>query len=148
MKELYFCTDKKLRITSWGKDIAELTGQPASSCLGRKYSDVFPRIAANNKDVLSHVTKNGKTINLKKYSFQCLYGCLKADIKIKPLKSDRRKIDQLKITIQPHSTCGVAKKLHQSKKLIDIGKVASTLAHGVRNPLNAIKGAVVYLREK
>ena len=27
-------------------------------------------------------------------------------------------------------------------------KVASTLAHGVRNPLNAIKGAVVYLSEK
>ncbi|MGE5172249.1 MAG: ATP-binding protein [Betaproteobacteria bacterium] len=42
----------------------------------------------------------------------------------------------------------MAKKLHQSQKLIDIGKIASTLAHGVRNPLNAIKGAVVYLREK
>jgi len=26
--------------------------------------------------------------------------------------------------------------------------MASSLAHGVRNPLNAIKGAVVYLREK
>jgi two-component system nitrogen regulation sensor histidine kinase GlnL len=38
--------------------------------------------------------------------------------------------------------------LKESQGLPDIGKIASTFAHGVRNPLNAIKGAVVYLREK
>jgi len=32
--------------------------------------------------------------------------------------------------------------------LISIGKNSAALAHGVRNPLNAIKGAVVYLKEK
>ena len=54
----------------------------------------------------------------------------------------------VEVAIYPFSTCEMAQKLQQSQKLIDIGKIASTLAHGVRNPLNAIKGAVVYLSEK
>jgi two-component system nitrogen regulation sensor histidine kinase GlnL len=54
----------------------------------------------------------------------------------------------VEVAIYPFSTCEMAQRLQQSQKLIDIGKIASTLAHGVRNPLNAIKGAVVYLSEK
>jgi two-component system nitrogen regulation sensor histidine kinase GlnL len=46
------------------------------------------------------------------------------------------------------SACPMAEKFQDMQKLIDIGKTASTLAHGVRNPLNAIKGAVVYLRDR
>jgi len=148
MKELYFCTDKKLRICSWGKEISELTGRSASSVIGNRYYDFFPRFLIDNKDALTQAIKKQKAITLKEYSFHCLYGSLKADIKIRPIKSPRQKTEMIKVVIHPESTCAVAKKLQQSKKLIDIGKIASTLAHGVRNPLNAIKGAVVYLREK
>lgn len=44
--------------------------------------------------------------------------------------------------------CPLEQKLAEAQKMVAIGKMASNLAHGVRNPLNAIKGAVVYLREK
>lgn len=148
MKEICFSTDKKLCICSWGKEVAEFTGQPSTHIIGNKYYEIFPRIFTDNKDALSEVIKNDKTLSLKGYSFNCLYGRIKADIRIKPIRSRDKKVDSVKVTIYPHSTCEVAKKLHQSQRLIDIGKIASTLAHGVRNPLNAIKGAVVYLREK
>lgn len=148
MKELYFCTDKKLRICSWEQTISELTGQPATTILGRKYYDIFPRIYTDKKDALAQTIKSKRALTLKKHSFPCLYGGFTADIKIRPVKAALQKDDAVKVTIQPYSTCAVAKKLHQSQKLIDIGIIASTLAHGVRNPLNAIKGAVVYLREK
>ncbi len=149
MKALSFHTDDKLCIRSWDKEIATFTGQPASQIVGNKYYEIFPRIFSDNKDALAEVIKKKKAISYKGYSFNCLYGCIKADIKISPVKSsDHKKIDSVKVLIYPYSTCSVAKKLHQSQKLIDIGKIASTLAHGVRNPLNAIKGAVVYLREK
>ncbi len=39
-------------------------------------------------------------------------------------------------------------RLKQSERLIDIGQISATFAHGVRSPLNAIMGAVVFLREK
>ena len=148
MKEISFSTDKKLCICSWGKEVAEFTGQSSTHIIGNKYYEIFPRIFTDNKDALSEAIKNEKTLSLKGYSFNCLYGRIKADIRIKPIKSRNHKVDSVKVIISPHSTCEVAKKLHQSQRLIDIGKIASTLAHGVRNPLNAIKGAVVYLREK
>ncbi len=147
MKALSFETDNKLCIRSWDKEIATFTGKPASQIIGNKYYDIFPRIYSDEKDALAEAIKKKKAISYKGYSFNCLYGGIKADIKISPLKS-RDKVNAVKVLISPHSTCTVARKLHQSQKLIDIGKIASTLAHGVRNPLNAIKGAVVYLREK
>jgi two-component system nitrogen regulation sensor histidine kinase GlnL len=148
MKEISFSADKKLCICSWGKEVAEFTGQSSTHIIGKKYYEIFPRIFTDNKDALSVAIKNVKPLSLKGYSFNCLYGRIKADIRIKPIKSRNHKVDSVKVIIAPHSTCAVAKKLHQSQRLIDIGKIASTLAHGVRNPLNAIKGAVVYLREK
>ncbi len=148
MKALSFETDNKLCIRSWDKEIATFTGKPASQIIGNKYYEIFPRIYWEDKDALAEVIAKKKVKSFKGYSFNCLYGGIKADIKISPLKSRNKQIDAVKVLISPHSTCTVARKLQQSQKLIDIGKIASTLAHGVRNPLNAIKGAVVYLREK
>ena len=148
MKELTFTTDQSLRICAWGNEIAEFTGQPESAIVGKKYYDVFPRIYAENKDALSRVIKEKKALTLKQHPFRCPYGGLTADIKIKLVKSPARTKDLVQVAMRPSSTCAASQKLRQSKKLIDLGIIASTLAHGVRNPLNAIKGSVVYLREK
>ena len=148
MKELCFYTDHKLRICSWGKEMSEFTGQPADSVMGNEYFTVFPRIYNGNKDALACIIRAKKPLLLKNHAFYCFFGSLTADVKIKPAKSADKKTSLIKVTLHPHTTCAMSKKLLQSKKLSDIGKIASTLAHGVRNPLNAIKGAVVYLREK
>ncbi len=148
MKELMFSTDKKLRVCSWEKEIAEFTGRSASHTIGNKYYEIFPRIITREKDAVAKAIETEKTVTLKKYAFPCIAGSFNADIKIKPVKTAGNSIDRAEIAIKPHSTCEMGKRLQESQKLIDIGKIASTLAHGVRNPLNAIKGAVVYLREK
>jgi two-component system nitrogen regulation sensor histidine kinase GlnL len=148
MKELSFYTDNKLCIRSWERRAEEFTGKSSSHMIGSKYYEILPRIFLDNKDALSEAIKKKKMISLKGYSFHCIYGNIKADIKIYPVKSNKRDVDGVKVTVHPCSACTVARKLNNSKKLIDIGKIASTLAHGVRNPLNAIKGAVVYLRDK
>jgi two-component system nitrogen regulation sensor histidine kinase GlnL len=44
--------------------------------------------------------------------------------------------------------CPVLKNIRNAQRFIDIGKAASALAHGVRNPLSAVKGAVLYISEK
>lgn len=148
MKALSFRTDHTLRICAWGKEIAAFTGQSEADVLGNKYYDVFPRIYSENKDALSRVIKEKKTLTLKQHPFRCPYGGLTVDIKINLVKSPEHTKNLVQVAMRPSSTCAVSQKLHQSKKLIDIGIIASTLAHGVRNPLNAIKGSVVYLREK
>ncbi|MFA5073594.1 MAG: HAMP domain-containing sensor histidine kinase [Nitrospirota bacterium] len=147
MKELSFRTDNKLCISLWGRNIAAFTGQSAKAVVGKKYYTVIPRIVQHNGDALSRVIKKRQQIILKNYALVCLYGSLASDIVLKPLLLSE-KAAQVKVILRPHQSCTMARQLGESKKLIDIGKVASMLAHGVRNPLNAIKGAVVYLREK
>jgi two-component system nitrogen regulation sensor histidine kinase GlnL len=148
-RELSFHTDDKLRICSWGQGIEAYSGMPSSQAIGKKYYEILPRIIVDDKDAVAEVIKKNKSISFKGYPFNCLMGGIKADVQIIPVKSSgRNKVEMAQVLIQSYSACAAEIKLHQSQKLIDIGKIASTLAHGVRNPLNAIKGAVVYLREK
>ncbi|MGD1074671.1 MAG: ATP-binding protein [Thermodesulfovibrionales bacterium] len=149
MKRSYsFRTDKKLSITAWGKEIADFTGKSASSVLGKKYFEVFPRIFVDDKDALLTVLKAKKQLTVKGYVVTCFKGHVKADIQIKPLKAARGNGDEVTVAFSPDSTCAMAKKLLSLQGCIDVGKITSTLAHGVRNPLNALKGAVVYISQK
>lgn len=143
-----FCTDSRLRINSWDGKIAELTGRPSYAVLGRKYFEVLPRIFIDGRDALAAALKDDRKLSLKKYCLNCLHGRIDADIKIVPARDAGGKTGKIKVVISPYSTCLMALKFQNLQHLIDIGKAASTLAHGVRNPLNAIKGAVVHLREK
>ena len=149
MKQYYsFCTDDRLCINSWGNEITEVTGMPSSAVLGMKYYEVLPRILADDRDALSVALADKTSLNLKEYSFNCLHDRVKADVRIDPVRVNNGKVEVLRVEISTYSVCSMARKLQNSQRLIDIGKIASTLAHGVRNPLNAIKGSVVYLREK
>ncbi|MCL4490819.1 MAG: ATP-binding protein [Nitrospirae bacterium] len=143
-----FCTDGRLRINSWDGKIAGLTGRPSYTVLGKKYFEVLPRIFVEGKDALAAALKEDRKLSFKKYCLNCLHGRIDADIKISPLKDADGKVVKVKVVISPYSTCLMAVKFQNLQRLVDIGKTASTLAHGVRNPLNAIKGAVVHLREK
>ncbi|MEW6109460.1 MAG: ATP-binding protein [Nitrospirota bacterium] len=149
MRQSYsFSTNRQLCIKYWGKKISSFTKKSSEDVLGKKYYEIFPRIFVDNNDALSVVFKTKNKLILKGYYFNCLNGKTKADITISPRKTSNGRISSINVTISPLSSCTVAEELYKCQRLIDIGKTASTLAHGVRSPLNAIKGAVVYLREK
>lgn len=148
MRQIVFSVDKHLRVCSWGKQISAFTGRTPANSLGKKYYEVLPRIFVHDRDALALTAKHNKALSLKGYRLNCLYGETLADITIRPRQTDVGASGRINVVIRPFSCCSTANRLNQSQKLIDIGMIASTLAHGVRNPLNAIKGAVVYLREK
>jgi len=142
-----FATDDNLRIISWGDKTAELTGKTSSEVIGRKYSEVFPKIFTEHGDSLDDAVRGKCVIRLDGHNFDCLGGRVKADITISPVIKNG-KVKAVEVAVVPDSTCPMTERLMELQKVLDIGKTASTLAHGVRNPLNAIKGAVVYLRDK
>lgn len=148
MKTISFHTDGNLNINTWGEEIAGFTGKSPETTIGRKYYEVLPFISLEGKDALAEAVRTDNALSLRKYQIPCLFAQITADIDIVPVKSVYGNINAVKVTLYPSSSCTIAHKLNQSQQLINIGKIASTLAHGVRNPLNAIKGAVVYLREK
>jgi two-component system nitrogen regulation sensor histidine kinase GlnL len=148
MKDISFFTDRNLRITKWDNGITEFTGRSSRQAVGKKYFNVFPRIMIGERDALSQVVTENKSVSLKAYRFQCPHSHVGAAVRISLVKKGNGVLEQVKVTLRPAAACSVSKKLNHSQKFIAIGKVASTLAHGVKNPLNAIKGAVVYLRER
>ncbi len=143
-----FSVDKNLKIISWDKSSSEIHKKPASELQGLAYYKVIPRIKKGSKDAVLEVIKTGIPITLSTYQSVCFYGQPKVYVRISPQKDNKGNINGANVFIRQHSGCIAFENLRETKRFSDIGKIAATLAHGVRNPLNAIKGAVVYLREK
>ncbi|MDA8086431.1 MAG: ATP-binding protein [Nitrospiraceae bacterium] len=139
-----FSTDGKLRIDWFEDSLSGLFGFDRANSIGRKYYEVFPRITIGKKDAVLMAARGEAPVRLKDKCFKFSNGQFFADVVIRP----RRPRPGAKVFIYPKNSCELASQLHNSQPLIDIGKIASILAHGVRNPLNAIKGAVVYLRDR
>jgi two-component system nitrogen regulation sensor histidine kinase GlnL len=148
MKTLTFTVDKHLRIQSWNEELETFTGTDASSAIGKKYTHLFPQILTDNKDAVSETFLQQRPVSLKRHSFRCLSHHRQADIKISPVRTKDDSFQRVQVVLHPSEPCTVGRQQIEVQRLIAIGKVAATLAHGVRNPLNAIKGAVVYLRER
>jgi two-component system nitrogen regulation sensor histidine kinase GlnL len=143
----HFSTDPEFRIVSWGDKIASLTGKTGPQVLGRKYWEAFPRIFFEDQDALGAVLKSMHSLRLEKHNFDCLLGQIRSDISIEPV-IEQGQVKSIEVTASFESICPLAERFRELQQIVDIGKTASTLAHGVRNPLNAIKGSVVYLRDK
>ena len=163
-KSFSFCTDGELRVGWFDEGFAEFLACCRGEATGRKYYEIFPRIKAGNRDAVRMAISGSQVITLKSSCLRSSKGQFFADVVIRPIlpgleKDNFNKYKKYKngflsagegaqVTVFPRADCQLARQLHNYQPLIDIGKTASILAHGVRNPLNAIKGAVVYLGEK
>ena len=141
-----FTVDKTLTIRSWNSDMEELCHRTALSVLGTKVDRYFPLL---HDEILS-VFAECKKRNIKNFRNNCFMGTnLCSDIQIIPDKKNKGEVTEVSVVFNNiKGECPLNRELVNSEKMVAIGKIASSLAHGVRNPLNAIKGAVVYLREK
>lgn len=140
-----FSTDTRLLINCWGPEAAESTGMAAVEAMGKKYYMVIPRIIANGRDAFISVLRTGKRLELKGHYFGVLSGGVRADIAIEPSRGGDGAIDGLNSRIELNPDRG-PERLDNAQRLIETGKTATAFVHSVRNPLNAIKGTVVYLK--
>ena len=139
--------DTKLRITSCGKDFEKKHGKFFQEIKGQPYYKIIPLSNHGIKDAFKSVLKNGRPLTMKGQKIICFCGRKKADIHIVPIKDKAGKISGITLRTTAYPDSITLNSLKQSQRLLHIGKVAATLAHGVRSPLNAIKGCVVYIRE-
>ncbi len=146
-----FTVDKNSLIISWEEKLGQVMGNASPKALGKVYHEVFPRLLKDSNDAVSLSLSGNEKIILRKYAFKCPYDAITADIRIEPLESVKdargKKGRGAKVTLS-NVICPVLQNLRNAQRFIGLGKTASTLAHGVRNPLNAMKGAVLYLSEK
>jgi two-component system, NtrC family, nitrogen regulation sensor histidine kinase GlnL len=150
IKQVCFdCTlDTKLRITSCGKDFEKKYGHIFQDIKGQPYYKIIPLSNNGTKDAFKSVLKNGRPLTIKGQKIICFCGRKKADIHIVPIKDKAGKISGITLRTTAYPDSITLNSLKKSQRLLNIGKVAATLAHGVRSPLNAIKGCVLYIQEK
>lgn len=145
----FVCTlDKNLRITSWCKDFEKKYGKFVQDIKGQPYYKIIPLSNNGTKDAVKSVLKNGRPLTMRGQKIICFCGRKKADIHIVPIKDKAGKISGVTLRTTAYPDSITLNSLKQSQRLLNIGKVAATLAHGVRSPLNAIKGCVLYIQEK
>lgn len=146
MNRCSFIVDNDLTVKSWDSNMEKLSYKPAGDVVGHNINKIFPMLS----DKIAPVFSNGRKRRVINFQNNCLKGNdISAEIHLIPVKDRRGNVKEVSVVFDNISSkCPVEKKLIDSEKMVAIGKMASSLAHGVRNPLNAIKGAVVYLREK
>jgi len=147
-KNFVFTLDNKLKIISWCKELETVYGESVHQIRGLHLDKIMPMITTDSKDKIMCVFQNGKPLTLRGQPIICLCGRTKADFQIAPRKDKNGKVTSVNLTATSHPDHTTLNRLGQSQRLLNIGKVAATLAHGVRSPLNAIKGCVTYIREK
>lgn len=146
MKRYSFQVDDNLRLVA--RDDAN-GGDGADPLLGVPYYECYPRLWAGTNDAVSSVVELGTPMVLNGYRLCCFYGEINgADIEILPVFDEDARCVGATVQVAVLPGCTVYGEMESARALVDIGKMSVTLAHGVRNPLNAIKGAVVYLKDK
>lgn len=143
-----FRVSRNLEVTSINSELEQRLGEEAKRAVGEPYFFFFPKIYNGSRDAVQQVLNEGTTVVIRDFSIWWICNGMTMDITISPLCDNDSTINGAEVAVVPSQRCLPMRESDHLHSLVDIGKVSATLAHGVRNPLNAIKGAVVYLKHR
>lgn len=147
MNGFSFTVCKNLIIRSVAMPQGDSGDMSATGLVGQPYYRFFPILLEGGADAVQTVLQGGDSLFLQEHPTVCFCGNIQADISITPLYEVDGTVLGAEVALQMCSGCLPQGTVSRERQLIEIGKSSAALAHGVRNPLNAIKGAVVYLKD-
>jgi two-component system nitrogen regulation sensor histidine kinase GlnL len=140
-----FAVNHNLCFVRCSSALEERLGVPCRQLIGSPYHEWLPAIREGADDALRKVVRLGEPVLLTEYRFVSWNGAWTADVVVEPLvMEDGAAGAQVRIGVL--ESCRRSNHDSAGQRWSDMGKVAAMLSHGVRNPLNAIKGAVTYLQ--
>lgn len=145
MSWMKFAVNNNLCFISCCSALEERLGVSCRQLTGSPYHEWLPAIREGTDDALCKVVQFGEPVQLADYRFVSWNGTCTADVVIEPMKMDDGTVGA-QVQIGALEFCDQSNSLPAVKRWSDMGKLAAMLSHGVRNPLNAIKGAVTYLQ--
>ena len=146
MIELQFCVDEQLCITSCCERLGDLQ-VGCKPILGQSYDQLLPRLCYEDHDALAWVLHTGEGLLLENVLLGERLPVLSGDLSIDPLQKDGIRAG-VRVIVRASQNASVPPQLQFHKRSDELEKLAIMFSHGVRNPLNAIKGAVTYLNSR
>lgn len=147
MLEMHFCVDEMLCITSYCEQFGALGGVHCEEMRGLPYVRVLAPLSYQDRDALDWVLQTGEGLLLEKVQLGDGLDLPVADLVIEPLQEDGAR-PGVRVTVRAREDEGAAPQVRSLRRSEELEKLTIMLSHGVRNPLNAIKGAVTYLQSR
>ena len=123
--------DKNGIVTHWNKQVEEVSGIPSEEALGKTLWEAYPQMTVRPDHIQQSIEQN-KTIHLKE-SLRSLYHY---DITIYPLQESEAGVVILVDDVTKETAA--EKMLIHNDKMSFMGELASTMAHDINMPLQAI----------
>ncbi len=147
MSEMLFCADENLRIISCCERFSDLQGLSCEELHGLPYNQLLPRFFYKEQDALSWVLQTGQRLVLQEVQLGERLPIQVADLTIEPLLEEGRP-SGVRVLVCTKRSDAATSSLPPLGRSDELEKLVIMLSHGVRNPLNAIKGAVSYLQNR
>jgi two-component system nitrogen regulation sensor histidine kinase GlnL len=147
MVELHFCVNEHLRIISCCEKHPGKVAVPDETVQGQPYTRLLPPLVYQDLDALDWVIRNDRQLLLENVRLGERFCFEYADLVIEPLKEENTR-PGARVTVRVREMAATAPRTRSFQRSEELEKLAVMLSHGVRNPLNAIKGAVTYLRSR
>lgn len=126
--------DKAMNVTQWNKCAEKFTGLNSQQAIGKNLWDVYPTITLSPNQILDVIQKNN-TVTIK----HCQRGQYYFDITIYPL-SEQSETGVVVLVDNVTQRILAENMLIQRDKMSSMGELASTMAHDINTPLQAILG--------
>jgi two-component system sensor histidine kinase HydH len=137
--------DTKGRIVSTNRKASHLLGWNTRQIQGRALESLIPAQYLNINDVI----EQKKGIIEREIDCPSEKGILPLSVSVTPLKdSEGGSMGAVIIFRDLREIRELQKKVRRSERLAALGRLASGVAHEIRNPLSSIKGFAQYFRDK
>ncbi len=124
--------DKEGRVTQWNKQVEELSGVQAEQAMGKTLWEAYPTMTVVPEHIQQAIEFN-KPIHLKQH----LSGLSHFDITIYPLQ-DQEEAGVVILVDDVSKQTAAENMLIHNDKMSFMGELASTMAHDINAPLQAI----------
>lgn len=149
MLEWQICFDEKLQVTSCCEQLGEMRALACEQMLGLPYDQLLPKLVYKDQDALGWVLQTGEEIRLEEVPLgdRFLPAMNVADLELSPLQKEGV-CTGVRVVMRPGKDPAASPGTSLLRRSEELEKLTVMLSHGVRNPLNAIKGAVSYLQSR
>ncbi len=145
MEGASFIVSPELKITSCSAAFERLVGKSLAEIKNKRYSSVIPPLNEKRSDAVEMAIKKGISKEVR-CRFSCIYGAVSATAFVKPLIKANG-VEGAVVILKPEPSCTPFTKISELEALKERTEATFRIAHNLRNPLNAIMGALSYIKD-